>query len=362
MKIFEPKLINILEQNMFLGEAINVSRFDYQKHKIFETLRERQLSFFWRPEEIKLTDDRKQFKELTPHEQHIFTSNLKYQTLLDSVQGRAPNQTFLEICSLPELENWIVTWSFSETIHSASYTYILQNVYANPSEVLDDIPVNPEIIKRALAVTEHYDKLKDLISKHRLGLLKDLKELKKQLYLTLVSVNVLEAIRFYVSFACSFAFTEGKKVMEGNSKIIKFIARDEALHLVGTQYMINLIQDNKDDKEMYEISKECKDDVIKIFLDAVEQEKEWAKYLFKDGSILGLNEAILVEYLEYLCDQRLNAIGFESIFKRKKNPLPWMMSWLNNNTTSGAPQEVEISSYLISQINQDEDDFSNTSL
>lgn len=370
--VFNPKLVDTYNQPMFFGESVNLSRNDIQKHKVFETLTKNQIASYWSPEEIKLTEDKKQFRELSTHEQHIFISNLKYQVLLDSIQGRAPCQTFLEVCSLPELENWIITWSFFETIHSRSYTHIMQNVFPDPSIIFDDIPTNPEIIARANQISNYYDNFKRLLidyksdeSKQSMTSLQKasrLRELKKAFYLNLVAVNVLEGIRFYVSFACSFAFMEGKKVMEGNSKIIQLIAFDEAFHLASTQHIINLIQKNKDDPELFEISLEVKDEVYSIFKEAVEQEKAWASYLFKDGSILGLNEAILVQYLEHICDQRLSAIGYNPLFGKKSNPIPWMSSWLSKNKKTPFPQESELISYQIGQVNNDDGDLSDISL
>lgn len=354
---------------MFFGETVNVARYDIQKHKIFENLIEKQLSFFWRPEEVDLANDRKDFADLPEHEQHIFLSNLKYQTLLDSVQGRSPNVAFLPIVSLPELETWIETWSFSETIHSRSYTHIMRNVVPNPSEVFDDITRNDFITRRAVSVTKYYDELIEKCSfytqlgegTHTInGKVVDinLKDLKRTLYLTMVSVNVLEAIRFYVSFACSFAFAERAK-MEGNAKIIKLIARDEALHLTGTQHILQIMAAGKDDPDMGAIAASCKEEVREIFLDAAEQEKEWAGYLFKDGSMIGLNQQILAQYVEYITDQRIVALGLQPIFNTKNNPLPWINSWLNSDNVQVAPQEAEISSYLVGAIDSavDTDDF-----
>ncbi|MBL4797144.1 MAG: ribonucleotide-diphosphate reductase subunit beta [Oleispira sp.] len=366
---FNQNTFDTLKQPMFFGETVNVARYDIQKHKIFENLIEKQLSFFWRPEEVDLANDRKDFIDLPEHEKHIFLSNLKYQTLLDSVQGRSPNVAFLPIVSLPELETWIETWSFSETIHSRSYTHIMRNVVPNPAEVFDDITRNDFITRRAVSVTKYYD---ELIAKNSYytqlgegthtinGKIVDinLRDLKRTLYLTMVSVNVLEAIRFYVSFACSFAFAERAK-MEGNAKIIKLIARDEALHLTGTQHILQIMAAGKDDPEMGEIAASCKEEVREIFLDAAEQEKEWAGYLFKDGSMIGLNEAILAQYVEYITDQRIAAIGLPTIFETKNNPLPWINSWLNSDNVQVAPQEAEISSYLVGAIDSavDTEDF-----
>lgn len=360
---FNQNKFDAFSQPMFFGEHVNVSRYDTQKYKIFEQLIEKQLSFFWRPEEVDLSTDRKDFANLPEHEKHIFLSNLKYQTLLDSIQGRSPNVALLPIVSLPELETWIETWSFSETIHSRSYTHIIRNVISDPASVFNDIIENEYITKRAESVTKYYDDLIESVAYYQnLGegthtingkeLTINLREIKRKLYLTMASVNVLEAIRFYVSFACSFAFAE-RATMEGNAKIIKLIARDEALHLTGTQHMLQIWALGKDDPEMGEIAAECKNEVIEIFREAAEQEKEWAEYLFKDGSMIGLNQDILGQYVEYICNQRLAAIGFDTIFPTMQNPLPWINAWLVSDNVQVAPQEAEISSYLVGAIDSE---------
>ncbi len=353
-----------LKEPMFFGQSVNVSRYDQQKHPIFESLIEKQLSFFWRPEEVDVSMDRAQYMALPEHEKHVFISNLKYQTLLDSVQGRSPNVAFLPIISIPELETWVETWSFSETIHSRSYTHILRNIVNDPSIIFDDIVENEEILKRATAVTCYYDDLiKAVNDYHRLGegshtingetVVVSLREIKKKLYLCMMSVNVLEAVRFYVSFACSFAFAE-RDLMTGNAGIIRLIARDEALHLNGTQHIINLWRNGKDDPEMAEIAKELEQNAFDLFKDAAEQEKEWASYLFKDGSMIGLNKEILCEYVEFITNQRMKAVGLPMAYTNKtSNPLPWMNGWLSSDNVQVAPQEQEISSYLVGQIDSD---------
>ncbi|QCU90803.1 class Ia ribonucleoside-diphosphate reductase subunit beta [Thiomicrorhabdus sediminis] len=358
-----------LKEPMFFGQNVNVARYDQQKYPFFEKLIEKQLSFFWRPEEVDLSNDRSDYSKLPDNEQHIFISNLKYQTLLDSVQGRSPNVALLPLVSIPELETWIETWAFSETIHSRSYTHIIRNIVSNPSLVFDDIVTNEEITKRAESVTLYYDELIALTNEmyaNAIDIAKDdafRKKIKKSLYLTIVSVNVLEAIRFYVSFACSFSFAE-RSLMEGNAKVIKLIARDEALHLSGTQNMINILREGKDDPEMAVIAKEEEETVYQIFREAAEQEKEWADYLFKDGSMIGLNANILKDYVEYITNIRLKAVHFEPIFETKSNPLPWMNNWLVSDNVQVAPQESEISSYLVGQVDSkvDRDDFSDFSL
>ena len=371
---FNKKKFDALQEPMFLGENVNVARYDQQKHPIFEKLIDKQLSFFWRPEEVDITKDRSDYDGMEEHEQHIFLSNLKYQTLLDSIQGRSPNMAYLPIVSIPELETWVETWSANETIHSRSYTHIIRNIFPDPSIVFDDIVTNEEIVQRATTVTEDYDKLiemsqwysllgegKHLVNGKTISV--SLKELKKLIYLSLASVNILEGMRFYVSFACSFAFAE-RTLMEGNAKIIKLIARDEALHLAGTQQIMKILANGKDDYEMVKIAQECKDTVIEMYKFAAKQEKDWAEYLFKDGSMIGLNADILKDYVEYITNQRLKAINFEPIFENKGNPLPWMNSWLNSDNVQVAPQESEISSYLVGAINNEvsDSDFNNFEL
>jgi ribonucleoside-diphosphate reductase beta chain len=359
--VFNTKAVDALTQPMFMGENVNVSRYDQQKHVVFEKITEKQISFFWRPEEVDVSQDRKDFASLSEGEQHMMISNLKYQTLLDSIQGRSPNIALLPLVSIPELETWIETWSFFETIHSRSYTHIMRNVFINPTEILDSIVTDAEIQKRAGDVSKYYD---DLIlatqlfqsqgeGTHKLedGSPYEVTEriIKKKLYLCIQSVNALEAIRFYVSFACTFSFAE-RELMEGNAKIVKLIARDEALHLTSTQHIINLWRSGKDDPEMAEICKECHEEGKAIFMRAVEQEKEWAEFLFSKGSMIGLNAVILSQYVEFVANQRMDAIGFGKPFDQKENPLPWMSNYLASDNVQVAPQETEISSYLVGQI------------
>ena len=374
----------------FLVGDVGVQRYDDVKYRAFDKLTDKQLGFFWRPEEVDILRDAKDFKELTDHEKHIFTSNLKRQILLDSVQGRSPNLAFLPLVSLPELETWIETWAFSETIHSRSYTHIIRNVYANPSKVFDELLDIQEIVDCADDITKHYDDLVRMagwynllgVGKHLVVSGKehdtskvngnfsnvateinvDLYELKKKLWLTLMSVNILEGVRFYVSFACSWAFAELKK-MEGNAKIIKFIARDENVHLGSTQQLLKLLP--KEDKDFAKIANETLDECTQMFVSAVEQEKRWAEFLFKDGSMIGLNAQLLSQYIEWIANKRMIAIGIKSPFTvPAASPLPWTQKWISGAEVQVAPQETEISSYIIGGTKQDveEDTFSGLSL
>ena len=353
-KVFNTKKVDWLKQPMFFGAEPNTQRFDQQKYPVFEKLNQQQLGFFWRPEEVSLQKDRNDYHLLSEDQKHIFTSNLKYQTLLDSVQGRGPCLAFLPFCSLPELESMLVAWDFSETIHSRSYTYIMKNVYPDPTAVLDTIVETPEIMSRAKTVTESYDKFIEYAHKYHLMGEGNRKELKKLLYLTLINVNILEGIRFYVSFACSFAFGE-LKLMEGSAKIISLIARDENLHLAVTQNIINNYRNKENDKEMLQIIKETEQEVYDMYDVAVQQEKQWAKYLFRDGSMIGLNDILLNQYVEYMANKRMKAIGLKTQYDQPQtnNPLPWTQHWLNSRGLQNAPQETEIESYVVGGIKQD---------
>ena len=354
MKTFNTKKVDWMKQPMFFGEEPNVQRFDQQKYPIFEKLNQQQLGFFWRPEEVSLQKDRNDYASLGVEQKHIFTSNLKYQTLLDSVQGRGPCLAFLPFCSLPELESMLVAWDFSETIHSRSYTYIMKNVYSDPTEVLDTIIDTPEIMARAKTVTDAYDRFIEYANRYYLTGKGDTKELKRLLYLTLINVNILEGIRFYVSFACSFAFGE-LKLMEGSAKIISLIARDENLHLAVSQNMINNYRKKENDKEMLKVIKENEKEVYKMYDDAVQQEKDWATYLFDKGSMIGLNDKLLNQYVEYMANKRLRSIGLQAQYDQPvtNNPLPWTQHWLNSRGLQNAPQETEIESYVVGGIKQD---------
>ena len=338
-----------------------VQRYETVKYRQFDKLTDKQLGFFWRPEEVDVLRDAKDFKDLTANEQHIFTSNLKRQILLDSVQGRSPNLAFLPLASIPELETWIETWAFNETIHSRSYTHIIRNVYSDPSRVFDELTEIEEIIACARDISKYYDSVIEAGRwYHLLGegthtvngktVTVDIKELKRKLWLAINCANALEGIRFYVSFACSWAFAELKK-MEGNAKIIKMICRDENVHLGSTQTLIKLLP--QDDPDFAIIREETRAECTEMFLSAAQQEKDWANYLFRSGSMIGLNEQLLSQYVDWLTCKRMTAIGLDCGIKPGSNPLPWTQKWIAGSDVQVAPQETEISSYIIGGTRQD---------
>jgi len=349
----KDKNLDVTKQLMFFGPDLSVQRYDDMKYPVFDKLNQQQLGYFWRPEEVSLQKDRNDYQTLSEQQKFIFTSNLKYQTMLDSVQGRGPCLAFLPFCSLPELEGCIVTWDFIETIHSRSYTYIIKNLYSNPSEIFDTIIQDEKIERRAKTITETYD---DLINTGYQYLLDNKKvnlyELKKKLYRTMVTVNILEGLRFYVSFACSFAFGE-LKLLEGSAKIISFIARDESQHLAMSQTIINNWREREGDKEMLKVMKDCEKEVYTMYDEALQEEKRWATYLFQKGSMIGLSEKLLHQFVEYMANRRMKAIGLNPVYNQKTNPLPWVDHWLNSRSLQNAPQETEIESYVIGGIKQD---------
>lgn len=364
MTVFNKKQIDTTKQPMFFGEELSVQRYDQFKYPIFEKLTNQQLGFFWRPEEVSVQKDRNDYQKLSEAEKFIFTSNLKYQTLMDSIQGRSPTQAFLPFVSIPELESCMLAWQMFEMIHSRSYTYVIKNLYPNPSDVFDHILNNDMILKRADTLTKYYDDFiqsgeayrsvksgKVLAEAHDINL----HELKKKLYLALMSVNVLEGIRFYVSFACTFAFGENK-LLEGSAKIISLISRDENLHLAITQNILKNMRRGNEGEEWIKISEECEEESIVMFEQATQEEKEWAEYLFQNGSMIGLNDKLLCNYVEHITNKRMKTIGLKPIFGDVQNPLTWMDHWLNSERLQVAPQETEIESYTIGSFKQDIDD------
>jgi len=365
MTVFNKSLVDTKKQPMFFGAPLGVQRYDSYKYPVFDKLTQSQLGYFWRPEEISLQKDRSDYAQLRPEQKHIFTSNLKYQIMLDSVQGRAPGMAFIPYCSLPELEACMEVWGFMEMIHSRSYTYIIKNVYPDPAEVFDTILHDDMILSRAESVTESYNDFINNAHTYDSGnrwqhVLEgvdtakgDLYELKRKLYRAVMNVNILEGIRFYVSFACSFAFGE-LKLMEGSAKIISLIARDENQHLVLTQNIINKWRDG-DDPDMLKIAAEEEGWVYQTFDKAVNEEKVWADYLFKNGSMIGLNAKLLVQYVEWIANRRMKAIGFKPVYDipAKNNPLPWTEHWISSKGLQVAPQETEVESYVVGGIKQD---------
>jgi len=367
MTVFNTQDVDTKKQPMFFGAPLGLQRYDNFKYPAFENLTKQQLGYFWRPEEVSLQKDRGDYQTLRPEQKHIYTSNLKYQIMLDSVQGRAPGMAFLPYCSLPELEACMEVWSFMEMIHSRSYTYVIKNVYPDPSEVFDKILSDPRILERAASVTGSYDDFvneaqqwgqsalwKNMDSSLDTSLpVLEMKEVKRKLYRAVANVNILEGIRFYVSFACSFAFGE-LKLMEGSAKIISLIARDENQHLALTQNIINNWRKG-DDPDMVDIIKEEEEWTYKMFDNCVNEEKKWAEYLFKNGSMIGLNDKLLYQYVEWIANRRMKSIGLKPVYDipARNNPLPWTEHWISSKGLQVAPQETEVESYIVGGIKQD---------
>ena len=365
MTVFNTEQVNTKKQPMFFGKPLGIQRYDSYKYPIFDKLTTQQLGYFWRPEEVSLQKDRGDYQTLRDEQKHIYTSNLKYQIMLDSVQGRGPGLAFLPYCSLPELEACMTVWEFMEMIHSRSYTYIIKNIYSDPSEVFDTIITDERILERAKSVTESYDDFITAAQNYgssdqwmyqleNVPLAKDtLNDVKRKLYRAIANVNILEGIRFYVSFACSFAFGE-LKLMEGSAKIISLIARDENQHLALTQNIMNKWREG-DDPEMQQIAKEEEEWVYAMFDRAVNEEKRWADYLFKDGSMIGLNDKLLQQYVEWIANRRLKAIGLKPQYDiaANNNPLPWTQHWISSKGLQVAPQQTQVQSYVVGGIKQD---------
>ena len=377
MTVFNKNKVESTKQPMFFGAPLGVQRYDVHKFPVFYKLTQEQLGAFWRPEAYPLTKDRADYQKLRPEQKHIFTSNLKYQIMLDSVQGRGPGLAFLPYCSLPELESCMIVWEFMEMIHSYSYTYIIKNVYSNPSDVFDKIIDDENILERANSVTESYDDYLQSAQNYSSSNMwkfnqegvdlgkNELYEVKRKLYRAISNVNILEGIRFYVSFACSFAFGE-LNLMEGSAKIISKIALDERYHLTLTQNILTKWKNGSDDPDMQKIAKEEEQYVYSMFEKTVNEEKRWAEYLFKDGSMIGLNDKLLFNYVEWIANRRMKAIGLKPMYdiSASNNPLPWTDDWLNSKNVQNPPQEENLESYIIGGINQDirPDSFTNFQL
>lgn len=353
--VFNKNFFDATQEPIFLGRPVNVARFDQQKYPLYESLTQRQLGFFWRPEEIQMGADKVQFHLLPKHEQDIFLNNLKYQTLLDSIQGRAMTSTLLPLVSLPEFENWVETWGFSETIHSRSYTHIIRNMLNHPDEVFDEIVTDEAIIERAIAVTTEYDKLFSMMARRESGQIIPEVEMAEQIFKVLIVINALEAIRFYVSFACTFSFGE-RSLLESNCKIMRLIARDESCHCHGTQETVKIIKSGQEGEMWRDVAERLEAFVYSTMREVTEQEMAWADHLFANGSTVGLNAAILKEYVQHRCNVSLQRMGYKPLYPDVKvDPLPWMENWLKTGSLQIAAQEAEQASYLVSQIDSEVD-------
>lgn len=355
--LYSTELIDFKREPIFFGKGRGTQRYEDPKYKFFDKLATDMWKLHWTPEEFDLTKDNIDYNNSPTHETHLFTSNIKSQIFNDSLQGRALMQTFGQICTNPEVEDCLNKISCFEGVHSRSYTHILRNLFSKPEVIFDEMVNDPMIQKRGRTMTYYYDEFyNNIIAYQKMSIDgvehsdEFMKKIKVSTYLALINLNILEGIRFFISFACSFAFAENQK-MEGNAKEIKLIARDELKHLAFSQKLINILK--KESEEGFtHIIPELDNIVYNMYKEACEEEFEWADYLFKDGSIIGLNAVLLKKYIKYLANSRLHAIGYKAIYEKTENPLSWMDHWLSSSNIEVAPMETEISSYLIGALDK----------
>jgi ribonucleoside-diphosphate reductase beta chain len=339
---------------MFLDPAgpVTIQRFEEFKYPKIAKLEETARGFFWIPEEISLTKDAQDFKDASDAVKHIFTSNLLRQTALDSLQGRGPTQVFVPVCSIPELEAIMYNWGFFETaIHSKSYSHIIRNIYNVPKDVFNTIHDTQEIVDMASSVGQYYDRLHVINCKKELGHKIDEREHVKAIWLALNASYALEAFRFMVSFATSLAMVENK-IFIGNGNVISLILQDELLHKDWTAYIINQVV--KEDNRFAQVKQECEQEVYALYMDVIREEKAWADYLFKKGPVIGLNAAILKDFVDYTATGALKEIGIKYQGNAPKNtPIPWFNKHSSTSNKQTALQENESTNYVIGVLSGD---------
>lgn len=349
------KAPDYLKRKMFLDGEVSLQRFDVVKYPKIATFEEVQRGFFWNPKEIDMTRDRQDMKEATAAARHMVTSNLLRQTTLDSLQGRGPLKSFGPVCSLPELEALLSAWNFFETnIHSNAYSHIIRNIYSNPGEIFDSVHEISEIVDMADSVGKYYDALDLMNAQKKIGLEVSTYEHKKAIWLAMHASYALEALRFMVSFATSLAMMENR-LFVGIGNEISLILQDELLHTEWTAYLINLMP--KDDPDFAKIKTEMFSEVYNIYLTVIAQEKNWARYLFKEGVVIGLNIQILCSFVDWTAFEKLKdiSIKYQCDTVPKTHPIPWFLKHQNIDTKQSALQETESTSYVTGLLTDDVD-------
>jgi len=345
-----------LTRKMFLDPEgpVTIQRFEEVKYNKLQKIEQTARGFFWVPEEISLTKDANDFKDASDAVKHIFTSNLLRQTALDSLQGRGPAQVFTPVVSLPELEALMFNWSFFETnIHSRSYSHIIRNIYNVPKEIFNTIHDTQEIVDMASSVGEYYDRLHLINCRKEMGESVSEEEHVKAIWLALNASYALEAFRFMVSFATSLAMVENK-IFIGNGNIISLILQDEVLHKEWTGWIINQVV--KEDERFARAKEQCEQEVYRMYMDVIVEEKKWADYLFKKGPVIGLNANILKDFVDYTALTALKDIGIKYTESAPRTtPIPWFNKHSDTSKKQTALQENESTNYVIGVMSENLD-------
>jgi len=361
--MYNQNPIDFTKEPMFFGRGKNTQRFDVLKYKFFDERNAKMQGFDWSFDEVKLKNDYIDFNtKMKPHEKFMFTKVLQKLIFLDSLQGRGILLTLGQICTLPELENAMLTWEYFEGAkHSKTYTENLKGVYNNPSEIFDQSFEVPELMTLAKSISDPYDEAYELIIEMQYKIIKNhpltpefMKSLKRATLKLIVVINILEGVRFYSGFATIWALNKSQGLVEGTSKNLKLICRDENIHLQMTQMILKLLK-KEPEEGFVDIYEEMLPEIELLFEECYKEECSWIDYKFSQGSILGLNAEISKHYIEYIINKRRKALGMKVQFQgRSTNPIPWVESYINFSDNEILPQEAVIINYISGAVNNDE--------
>jgi len=359
-----PKLVNrvclgddYLSDGYWMTAAPSIARNDKLGDPMFDSLYQRQESQHWGPSEQDLTGDLSSLKLASKADIHAFNSNLSYQMLLDSTNSLAPLSIFGLFTNRQDLIDWLSLWSFSETIHSATYSQFLMTAHPDPDKVFAATQTSEFIRKRGDSIGHYYNNAffwgMQYALRGNVFTKEELFECAKALRLAIFAANLLEGVRFYLSFACSFSFAarSDNPLFTNNALLLKAIAKDEALHLVGTQHMLNRMTSGKEGNLLEMVSAHTLEEEMRMTASVIQEEKEWANFLVSEGDIEGLSLKDMHQYLDFIGYNRLRSVHQVSdipsiIVPELENPFSsFMMPFLQSDQVQTAQQETGSSGY-----------------
>ena len=379
-KIFNlGSTVRSTDTRIFLGNEVcnrNIQTYHNPKYPwILETAEELRAIGNWSKNEIDLSKEKADFDGLDEAGRHIFESGLKFAIALDSCAGRGPLQLFNDfgISNNPEWELYVTNHQNNELLHSESYTELVRAIYNDVDVFIDSIIEDEFVQKRAESILSYFNRATKVLDMHRANQIcesmgKELLfpfiteyDLKKAIYRSAIVLNMFEGIRFFATFVTSWSFSEQpEKLFSGSSNIFKLIARDEMIHLDVFQKLIRNLREDPAEG-FVEVASDLETEVYDMFQIAYNEEKEWIAHLFSKGSpLIGMNQNILQEYMDYIFAVRMTNIGLDyaviNINKPSQNPLPWVDNYLDSSHIKSAPQEIESVNYVAAiDTSQDEE-------
>ena len=334
-KIYNPDSCeSVNERKIFGGNPTGIFELNNIKYQWAYNLWDMMLNNTWFPKEVDMTADVRDYKQLTNQEKTSYDKALSQLIFMDSLQTNNLIDNVNPFITSPEINLILVRQAFEEALHSQSYAVMVDSISQNSDEIYEMWRRDMQLKGKNDYIAKVYDNLSKNPS-------------EENIVKAMFANQILEGLYFYSGFTFFYTLARSGKML-GSAQMIRFIQRDEVTHLLIFQNMINVTKKERPDL----FTKALLDEVYHMFESAVKLESDWGKYI-TNGQILGLTDEIIEQYIKFLADERLSAVGLNKLYN-VSHPIKWVDTFSQFNDQKTNFFEGNVTNYSKGSLNFDD--------